>query len=140
MLGISLLKCLPLKAYTFTDCHYKVINSLIHNLKINFKDDTHQSGFSSNELWHQCETGPPEVINERNIRGASHTVAVRDTCHVEVRHLDWLDMGVGGPPALCQFDFILGSDIVYERSLLPGLCTVIRAFLQVGRSCMFSEL
>merc|ERR1719264_2203041 len=37
MLGISLLKAqLGMRTYTLTDCHNKVINALICNLKINF--------------------------------------------------------------------------------------------------------
>ena len=36
MLGISLLKTLPIREYILTDCHYKVLDFLGYNLKINF--------------------------------------------------------------------------------------------------------
>jgi methylase of polypeptide subunit release factors len=36
MLGISLLKTIPMAEYYFTDCHPKVLNFLKHNIQINF--------------------------------------------------------------------------------------------------------
>ena len=71
MLGISLLKALlGMRTYTLTDCHHKVINALICNLKINFS-----SRESDDDVCLQkcCERGPPEEYLQSTVRGAGFT-------------------------------------------------------------------
>ena len=70
MLGISLLKAqLGMRTYTLTDCHNKVINALICNLKINF------SSTERDEVGLQkcCERGPPEEFLQSTVMGANFT-------------------------------------------------------------------
>jgi hypothetical protein len=62
LLGISLLKSLDVKEYTFTDCHFNVINFLIYNLELNFNKYR-----DLDSLARQCDEGPPAVV-----RGCVH--------------------------------------------------------------------
>ena len=48
------------------------------------------------------------------------------TCDVTIRQLDWSKFNAGD---FKKVDVIVGSDIVYERTILPALCDVIRILL-----------
>ena len=66
MLGISLLKTLPMKEFIFTDCHYKVLNFLLYNLKINFPAET-VSEKEIKEMEKCTELGPDTVFKESKV-------------------------------------------------------------------------
>ena len=57
------------QAYTFTDCHHKVINALLYNLSLNFP--AAEEG-SEDGLQKCCECGPPEAYTETTVRSASY--------------------------------------------------------------------
>ena len=75
--------------------------------------------------------GPAMLIREEKVRGTSYhqkmnTTDGGDSREIVLKHLDWMDFNA---EEFKKVDVILGSDIVYERSLIPGLCRVVRAFL-----------
>jgi hypothetical protein len=47
-------------------------------------------------------------------------------CDVTLRQLDWLKFNGDD---FKEVDVIVGTDIVYERTILPELCDVIRTLL-----------
>ena len=49
-----------------------------------------------------------------------------NSCEVTLRQLDWLKFEGND---FKEVDVILGTDIVYERTILPALCNVIRTIL-----------
>ncbi len=51
-----------------------------------------------------------------------------NTCDVTLRHLDWLKFNGDD---FKEVDVIVGTDIVYERTILPELCDVIRTLLVI---------
>ena len=70
MLGISLLKAqLGMHSYTLTDCHHKVINALLCNLRINFPAPERDEVC----LQKCCERGPPEEYIQSTVMGANFT-------------------------------------------------------------------
>ena len=52
--------------------------------------------------------------------------------NVNVCRLDWTDFDQTQLP---EADVIMGSDLVYSKELVPGLCSVIKTFLQKKKSC-----
>ena len=71
LLGISLLKAqLGMRSYTLTDCHHKVINALLCNLRINFP-----ASESRDEVCLQrcCERGPPEEYHHGTMMDSNYT-------------------------------------------------------------------
>jgi hypothetical protein len=66
MLGISLLKTLPMKEFIFTDCHHKVLNFLLYNLKINFPAEK-VSEKEIKEMEKCTELGPDSVFKESKV-------------------------------------------------------------------------
>ena len=127
---MSLLKSCQTRHVTFTDCHHKVLNFLVYNLKLNFGEGDR----SRDVLRHHTESGPPTVIHENNVKDVVFHKRINhegdesdETRTASVQHLDWTRFN---PDALqSTADVILGSDIVYERSLLPPLAHVIRTVL-----------
>jgi hypothetical protein len=67
MLGISLLKTLPMKEFIFTDCHYKVLNFLLYNLKINFPAENASAEKEIKEMEKCTELGPDSVFKESKV-------------------------------------------------------------------------
>ena len=124
MLGITLLKTVAVQSYTFTDCHESVLNFLAHNLQQNYVEVT------TNEVLtfrRNCmKVGPRPVFKSAtsfhcNIKNADDSSIV-----ASVERLDWTK-----PPCISRgrYDVVLGSDIVYERSLIEPLCKVLSSFL-----------
>lgn len=143
LLGITLLKTHSIRDYTFTDCHYRVLNFLIHNLQMNFppvsaegialsSSTSSAASDSLQERIRQTTDGPPMLIKEDKVKGTSYHQKINDSGgEIVVQHLDWTEFNAED---FRKFDVILGSDIVYERSLIPGLCSVIRNFLTRSES------
>jgi hypothetical protein len=67
MLGISLLKTLPMKEFIFTDCHHKVLNFLLYNLKINFPAENDSAEKEIKEMEKCTELGPDSVFKESKV-------------------------------------------------------------------------
>ena len=128
MLGVTLLKSLQLKDYTFTDCHFKVLNFLIYNLQLNFPVQSCSESYEDRQ--EQTKIGPPMLIKEENVRITEYHQRINDG-EIKVKHLDWTDFE---PEKFGSVDVILGSDIVYERSLIGPLCNVIQKVLRQSKS------
>jgi hypothetical protein len=71
--------------------------------------------------------GPPTFFHSNNLSGGVFHQAViqpgGNVCRVALSQLDWLNYD---PKKYKPFDVILGSDIVYERTLIQPLCHVLR--------------
>ncbi len=135
LLGLSLLKCLRVNDYTFTDCHYQVLNSLINNLRLNFPSEEEDEDADENveeRLRQQLHCGPPVIVKEGLEHSTSYHQVVRGR-QVVVRHLDWTSRLKPLPLA----DVVLGADIVYERGLLPPLCSLLRQSLETSASVAY---
>lgn len=129
LLGMSLLKTMSPKSYTFTDCHFKVLNFLIYNLKANFPDERDSAKMASEYKVRLKETefGPPMTIKEDRVSDTSyHFKFGSEGQEAVVKHLDWINFP---SKQETKYDLILGSDIVYERGLLGPLSKVIRTLL-----------
>ncbi len=133
LVGISILKTTDVKSYTFTDCHFRVINAVINNLQINFppaKEDEPSEKLFEARL-RQLQSGPEQKISHEKMSCTSyHHRLSREggtDPEVVVRHLDWTSFEEGDHEGA---DVILGADIVYERGLLPPLCSVLRSLLR----------
>ena len=72
MLGISLLKTLPIREYILTDCHYKVLDFLRYNLKINFPSSCCPNDEEINQVTKQAQS------KHESIRGAKTKVINAD--------------------------------------------------------------
>ena len=57
-----------------------------------------------------------------------------DESRVEVRHLDWAEFD-GSKFLQTKADVIIGTDIVYERTLLPALSSVLRFVIHLAMQC-----
>ncbi|CAB4069555.1 EEF2KMT [Lepeophtheirus salmonis] len=103
LLGIHLLKTCPdILEYTFTDTHHNVLNFLNYNIHLNL---------TQTPTYYRIQKDNPE----------------KDS--VSLRKLDW---NTGLPKYnLREFDVILGSDIVYERSLIPPLVGVLKTAMDI---------
>lgn len=131
MLGITLLKALDIGSYTFTDCHVNVLNFLVHNLEQNFAADDVPEDELLNYRLRCIKVGPKRVFHPEDPTSKSfHQKVGGSDYRAVVERLDWTD------PAeeLMKKDFhiLLGSDIVYERSLIAPLCHVLHRFLRKG--------
>ena len=123
---MSLLKTLKLGNYTFTDCHHLVLNALIFNLKLNI----HEQGKMPRVDEKLLHKGPPCYLTEKSAKNTKFHV-LHKKGEITVEHLDWTDFE---KKSLENCDILLGSDIVYERSILKSLCTVLKSFMASNQS------
>ena len=95
--------------------------------------------FSSQDLHSQAtlkswlDDGPSKVINSENVAHTYEQVRGFSGGRVTVRYLDWVDFradDLNDQP----IDVIVGSDLVYDLSVLPGLAFVIKSLLAANRS------
>ncbi len=122
--GLHLLKSVPVQSFAFTDCHPKVLNNVWFNLKLNFENDF------TPETLSLCTKQGPQVRPMANFPWT-----LREHSHLSVHQLDWTAFSSAADVfGSRDFDFILGADVVYERSLIEPLCGVLGAFLQGGRA------
>lgn len=118
-LGLHLLKSIALTALTLTDCHPEVLKAVNFNVKINFGDISKVD--SKENMIQLGKNGPP---NETKAFPWVHSIST--DCTVVVDKLDWThDKG-----SIYDVDWILGADIVYERTLIPSLCQVLQRILR----------
>ena len=61
MLGITLLKTVDIRSYTFTDCHDSVLDFLAHNLEQNFVPDQDVDSAYRSEC---TQSGPDSIFGE----------------------------------------------------------------------------
>ncbi len=102
LVGITLLKTLGVRSHLFTDCHFRVLNAVVNNLKINFppSDENDQEEAYKKRLG-QLETGPPQKISEEMVERTSyhHKIPPNEEEEEEeereatVRHLNWATFG-----------------------------------------------
>ncbi len=123
LLGLTLLKTLPIASYTFTDCHFRVINAVIQNIELNMGGDNHNYEHRLKQL----QTGPDSIVSEETVGTVKYEKNLNNSS-IKVRHLDWTDANSSNLD-FSDFDLLLAADVVYERSLLPHLCNVISKFL-----------
>ncbi|QQP56479.1 Uncharacterized protein FKW44_001158 [Caligus rogercresseyi] len=134
LLGIHLLKTCPsIQEYTFTDTNNSVLNFLNFNITLNLSQESSADAAASYKQ--AMKLGPPSVITSSN---ADSVIAYykrpsdkeKQQASVSLRKLDW---NHGLPPKwnLRDFDLILGSDIVYERSLIPPLVDVLKSSMEL---------
>ena len=76
-------------------------------------------------------SGPPIKIKEELVRNVSFHQKLEEG-EISVKHLDWLDYNSEKLEGV-EYDVILGSDIVYERTYLPALCKVLRATMSLKK-------
>ena len=125
LLGLSLIKTLNTKSYVFTDCHFKVLNSLIYNVNLNTGEKPAESLMRK-----ATEFGPPTKIKESMAKTTSFHRTLDDGREISVRNLDWVHFDENSfKNEVGNVDIVIGSDIVYERSLLPHLCKVVKCLL-----------
>ncbi len=102
LVGITLLKTLGVRSHLFTDCHFRVLNAVVNNLKINFPPSNEND--QEEELYKkrlgQLETGPPQKISEEMVERTSyhHKIPPNEEEEEEereatVRHLNWATFG-----------------------------------------------
>ena len=102
LVGITLLKTLGVRSHLFTDCHFRVLNAVVNNLKINFppSNENDQEEEYKKRLG-QLETGPPQKISEEMVERTSyhHKIPPNEEEEEEeereatVRHLNWATFG-----------------------------------------------
>lgn len=164
MLGVTLLKAVDVASYTFTDCNHKVLAFLIYNLGLNFPlepppggqlNESQRAEREASRRRHLDEGPPPcpAAVTSGNAvyshslggdgGGDSNNNKNDGRAVAQVGRLDWQE---GGPPANLAppdgpdddgpdgFDVVLGTDIVYERSLIAPLCRMVRNLLLKARS------
>lgn len=126
LLGLTLLKSVTLKSFTFTDCHHNVLNFLLYNLQLNIPP-LNYTDHSLEEKQSFLTQGPPVIIKEDMASRTSYHQRISESTDATIKQLDWLnfDPNQFGSPV----DVVVGSDIVYERGLLAPLCKVLKWFL-----------
>lgn len=118
-LGMHLIKSFPkIKSYLFTDTHPQVLKTALFNIRLNF--DAKITG--DTDLLRSCsDTGPP--------KGPQEQFPWHFDDRLRVEKLDWTQF-TGSESAFNQkVDYILGADIVYERSLIAPLCSVLKKLI-----------
>uniref|UniRef100_A0A0K2TVL2 Uncharacterized protein n=1 Tax=Lepeophtheirus salmonis TaxID=72036 RepID=A0A0K2TVL2_LEPSM len=130
LLGIHLLKTCPdILEYTFTDTHHNVLNFLNYNIHLNLtQTPSYKDSYAS-----IMKNGPPTIITPSNNNSLIAYYRIQkdnpEKDSVSLRKLDW---NTGLPKYnLREFDVILGSDIVYERSLIPPLVGVLKTAMDI---------
>lgn len=117
-LGLHLLKSIPIRSYNFTDSHPKVLNTVWFNLNLNFESDLNVEDLK------KCTQ---EGLPERPSQDFPWEMAEKK---LTVDKLDWTDVDTKTFTFQNQYDFILGADVVYERSLIPPLCRVLKLLFE----------
>jgi len=79
------------------------------------------------QLESYTSAGPPTFFHNDNEKDEIFEQAVvqsdKNVCKVSLSHLDWLNYNL---EKYKKSDVVLGSDIVYERTLIEPLCKVLR--------------
>jgi predicted nicotinamide N-methyase len=120
-LGLHVVKSLPdVASYTFTDGHPEVIKFVNYNIDLNFPS-IQKTRSDESQLRSHMHSGPPDV-------GNSHPIS--SGCALIVDQLDWTKDHMRD----YTVDWILGADVVYERSLIAPLCGVLRRLLKANQS------
>ena len=115
-LGLHILKAIQLESYTFTDVHPVVLNTAWFNIGINSGE--HVDG----DLHRYTCQGPP--LRTEAFPWVRH---LQDGSRITVDELNWTSYTAD---KLDEVDVILGADIVYERSLIAPLCSVLSALFE----------
>lgn len=115
-LGLHLLKSIPMKSLILTDCHPEVLKAVKYNVMLNFG-----TPHRLEDMTEHATHGPPK--GEQNLPW-EHKLS--ENCTVVVDELDWTRK----ESSQSEVDWILGADIVYERTLIPPLCQVLQRVLQ----------
>jgi hypothetical protein len=111
----------------------KVLNFLVYNMKINFptpgREDQDDNCYKEME---KCTSHGPETLfkesHESEVTYRQEVQQDNNICDVTIRQLDWSKFNSDD---FKKVDIILGTDIVYERTILPALCHVIRIILVI---------
>ena len=121
LFGMSVLKGQGhgMRSFTFTDCHPQVLNFLRINVGLNFNE----------HKWNSVDYGEwlnmPPTLSETFECNYSN-------CDINIVKLDWTEYD--DKDLRDDIKVVLGSDLVYSLSLLPGLCGLLRALLEKNAS------
>ena len=114
------MKSVCTKSYVFTDCHLEVLKAVNFNVVLNVLNITPKKDL----LISYAKNGPPPEYQPYPWTHFSPS-----GCKVQIDKLDWTETD---HKLFDEVDWILGADIVYERSLIDPLCRVLSNLLNLN--------